>query len=348
MRPVLLAVKISVVFLVVMWAFAVATVYFMFEIVVRHIDHHARIAREAHDDFVTVVLLLGLVATALMAAFSVWITTPLRRMSRSMDRVAAGDLEHRVRVRGRDEGAAMARSFNAMADRVRAMIVGQKELMAGVSHELRSPLARMKLSLALLGRGQGGEARIADLEAEVDAIDALVGELLLASRLDLQAVPIEPVELDLADVCREGWSRVADEAAAAGATLELALAGQARRVMADRALTVRILGNLFENAVRHAGRGRVTVSSRPAGDRVRLAVADEGPGVERADLDRLFEPFFRADRSRSHRTGAGGLGLMIVRRAVEAHGGTVRAELAAPRGLVVTFDLAAGVDEAEG
>lgn len=339
--PVRLAAKISVVFLLVMVTYVSLTLHLFMEMVMHPLLDDYVIARQAHDRFVVIVLLLMLVAMALMVGFVVYITAPLRRMSASMDRIAAGDLEHRVRVRGRDEGARMGRSFNAMADRVRAMIVGQKELMASVSHELRSPLARMKVGLELLREGKGGPERIADLESEVDAIDELVGELLLASRFDLQAVPLQPAELALEEVAREAWDRVAVEAARHGATLELRLDPDAKRVVADRSLAVRTFGNLFENSVRHAGGGRITVSAERRGERVEIRVADEGPGVAPADLERVFEPFFRADRSRSPRTGTGGLGLMIVQRAVAAHGGTARVSLADPHGLIVTLDLPA-------
>jgi len=226
-----------------------------------------------------------------------------------------------------------------MAERVSDMVVGQKELMAGVSHELRSPLTRMKLSLELLRQGRGGADRIADLESDVDALDALVEELLLASRIDLGTVPLALEPLDLADLCREAWIRVAPTAEAQGVTLQLQLADEARRVQVDRSLAVRLFGNLFENSVRCAGRGTITVSANRDDDRAHIAVSDEGPGVDEADLEQLFEPFFRADKSRSRKTGAGGLGLMIVRRAVEAHGGSAQARLGAPRGLVVAFDL---------
>lgn len=334
MKSYLLAAKIAIVFLLVMGAFVSVTLH-LFARIVMHGDHGA----EAHHAFVLTVLQYGLVAMVLLTALSVYVTAPLRRMSRSMDRIGAGDLEHRVRVRGNDEGAAIGRSFNAMAERVRGMIVGQKELMAGVSHELRSPLTRMKVSLALLRDGKGGADRIADLDADVDALDALVEELLLASRFDLGSVPLALEPLDLADLSREAWGRVAEKAAAQGMTLELRCADDARQIHADRSLVLRLLGNLFENSVRYAGLGKVTLSASRRADRLHIAVTDEGPGVEDADLERLFEPFFRADRSRSRKTGAGGLGLMIVRRAVEAHGGKVQARRSDPRGLVVAFDL---------
>jgi two-component system OmpR family sensor kinase len=157
--------------------------------------------------------------------------------------------------------------------------------------------------------------------------------------LALGSTPLSLETLNLADLCDEAWTRVATAAEAKGMSLELSLSDAVSRVHANRALIVRLLGNLFENSVRHADQGRVTVTSNRQADRLHISVTDEGPGVEDADLERLFEPFFRADRSRSRRTGAGGLGLMIVRRAVEAHGGSVQARRAEPCGLVVTFDL---------
>jgi signal transduction histidine kinase len=337
MKRYLLAIKIAVVFLVVMGLSVVLTVHFFADIVL----WGGRPFPEAHSQFVNRVLQIWFVAMVVLSAFAVFVTAPLRRMSRSMDRIAAGDLGHRVRVRGRDEGAAMGRSFNEMADRVRGMIVGQKELMAGVSHELRSPLARMKVAIALLREGKGGAEHVDALDADVDALDALVRELLLASRLDLGAAPLERTSLDLESLCRVAWARVAGEAAERGMVWELRCAPGAAEVAADEALAVRVLGNLFENAVRHAGTGTVAVSATRDGDRVRIEVRDRGPGVPDADLERLFEPFFRADRSRSRRTGGEGLGLMIVRRAVATHGGDVRAENAEGGGLVVAFDLPA-------
>jgi signal transduction histidine kinase len=345
MKSFLLAAKIAALSLGVLLVFAALILHLFVARVMQPVSHGHLHVSEAHNAFVLLVLQLGVGAMILMIALAIYVTAPLRRMSRSMDRIAAGDLEHRVAVRGRGEAAVLGHSFNTMADRLQAMIVGQKELMAGVSHELRSPLTRMKLALELLRQGKGGEERIEDLETEVDALNALVEELLFSSRMDLGSVPLELEALNLEELCREAWARVADRAETQGTTLELCLADAGRRVRADRALAVRLLGNLFENAVRYAGPGEITVTSQPQGERLRITVADQGPGVDETDLPHLFDPFFRADRSRSRKTGAGGLGLMIVRRAVEAHGGSVwaeraeRAERGEPGGLAVVFDL---------
>jgi signal transduction histidine kinase len=309
-----------------------------------------------HRAFLRGLLAIGAVAFLAVLAISVYLTAPLRATSRSLDRIAAGDLDHRVVERGSGEVAGIGRSFNAMAERIRELLQGQKELMAGVSHELRSPLARMKVELELLrGRGEPAAnteaARIDEIEGEIDALDAMVEELLLISRFDLGAVPLEPEAIDLGTAAEQAWQRAtgagasASTSAAAGRgermRLEFELPGEARQVAADRRLLDRLLGNLFSNAVRYAAEGTVRLSTQRSGERVVIRIADQGPGVEPDQLGRLFEPFYRADSSRSRKTGATGLGLMVVRRAVEAHGGSVRALAVAPSGLAIELDLPA-------
>ncbi len=295
--------------------------------------------QESHREFLIGVLEIGTLALIGVIALSVYLTRPIRRMSRSMDRIADGDLDHRVNVRGRNEVAAMGRSFNAMADRIGAMIMGEKELLAGVSHELRSPLARMKVALELLRESGAPDEKVNEVEEEVDAIDAMVEELLTASRLDLGSVKLTLQDCAIEELAERAWRRVEAGAEKAGMRLEIALGNDARMVEADEALMVRVLGNLFENAVRYADTGTVRLTSQRRASQVEIAVTDEGPGVPTEVMDQLFEPFFRADPSRSRKTGATGLGLMIVRRAVEAHGGTVTARSGAAGGLVVTLTL---------
>jgi two-component system sensor histidine kinase RstB len=233
----------------------------------------------------------------------------------------------------------MGRSFNAMADRVELMIGNQKELLAGISHELRSPLSRMKLSLEMLREAGAQRARVDAVDAEVDALDALVQELLVVSQLELATASLELGTIAVHDLIEEGWKRVA--AVAKETRLQIDVQPDAGELRVDRVLAVRILGNLFENAVRHGGGELVKVTARRQEDRIVLAVSDNGPGVPAEVMESLFEPFFRVDRSRSRRTGGTGIGLMIVRRAVEAHGGKVRAEAAPGGGLALIFDLPA-------
>jgi signal transduction histidine kinase len=298
---------------------------------------HAFAVHDAFRRGLTLIAIAGLIAVVVL---TVGFTVPLRRMRRSMDRIAEGDLDHRVMVRGGDEVAAMGHSFNAMAARIGSVLTGQKELLAGVSHELRSPLARMAVLTELL-RDKAPADRIDDLEAEIDVIDGLVGELLLASRFDLGAEPMDLGNHTLAGLIEEAWSRVGVQLDFSGLRLIQNLDRESTTVRVDRALAVRILRNLFQNAARYVKRGTVTVTAQRRGDRVEITVADDGPGVRREQLERLFEPFYRGDAARSRGTDAVGLGLMIVRRAVEAHGGTVQARVGAAGGLAVGFDLPA-------
>ncbi len=295
--------------------------------------------RDTHHEFFIGILEIGTIALIGVVLLSLHLSRPLRRMSRSMDRIADGDLDHRVKMRGHGEVAAMARSFNTMADRIGTMIMGQKELMAGVSHELRSPLARMKVALELLREDGRSPERIDEIEEEVDAIDDMLAELLTASRLDLGSAQLDRQERALEDLAERAWRRVAATAENAGMTLQLEIDLGADAVEVDDGLFVRVLGNLFENAVRYAGTGTVTLSSRRTADAIEITIADKGPGVAEEVADQLFEPFFRADPSRSRKTGASGLGLMIVRRAVEAHGGSVSANNRPSGGLAVVLKL---------
>ncbi len=311
--------------------------------------------------FITGMLLISFFALLGVVAFSIYLTRPLQRMSRSMGLIAGGELEHRVVVTGRDEVALMGRAFNAMADRVEWMVRSQMELMAGISHELRAPLSRMKLSLEMLREAGGSTQRVDALDREVDGLERLVDELLLLSRIDLAATSLTPEQISVRDLVEVGWQRISAEVGAphpldqdpASSTaisglrpvidteLDIQIHPDAAVVRVDRALGIRVLGNLLENAHRYAGTP-ITVETRRADERVLITVSDQGPGVPPEALPRLFEPFYQVDKAMSRSSGGTGVGLMIVRRAVEAHGGKVSAALLPEGGLAVTFDLSAG------
>lgn len=257
------------------------------------------------------------------------LTARIERLQRSVDALGAGDLSARVRVEGRDEVAALAASFNRSAGRIEALVRSQRDLLANASHELRSPLARIRMALALLPPDTSADLRD-EVARDIAELDQLIDEILLASRLDAQ-VDVEPArgfeEVDLAGLCAEECARV-------GAAF--ALQGAAPLVRGDPRLLRRMIRNLLENAVRY-GDGKPVEAmladpeadddaaadqGGPSGDRVILRVCDRGAGVPPDERDAIFEPFHRV-RGASERHGGVGLGLALARRIAGRHGATL-------------------------
>ena len=238
------------------------------------------------------------------------LTRRLERLQARVDALGAGDLTARVKVEGRDEVANLARSFNRAADRIERLVVAQREVLAGASHELRSPLARIRMGIELLGREPRPDLR-ERLAHDVAELDELIGELLLASRLDATN----------ALECRETvdlLALLAEEGARTGAEV----CGERVRIEGDSRLLRRLLRNLLENARRYGADSPVEarVGVR-AGAGALLRVADRGPGVPEAERERIFQPFYRPPGTRQSGTG---LGLALVRRIARHYGGEVR------------------------
>ena len=274
--------------------------------------------------------LLALVGILLALAASRWMLRPLQLASKAMDRVASGDLAHRV-PEGADSTGRMGQSFNAMADRLQRMVEGQQELMGGVSHELRTPLARLRLQTELLRDQDVDPARLDAIENDITEMDALVGELLEASRLREGSVALRLRSVELASVIE----RALEAENLGSRALEIRHEADCW-VDLDDARMHRVFRNLFSNIRRYTSEDvPVRVSSGRAEAGVFVEVADGGPGVPDALLSQIFEPFFREEKSRSKATGGLGLGMMLVQRIIEAHGGTVEACRAPEGGLLV-------------
>lgn len=254
--------------------------------------------------------LVGLVAYPVVRS----LTRRLERLRAGVQAFGQGDLRQRVDVSGRDEVAALAASFNAAAARIETLVQAHRSLLANASHELRSPLARLRLALSLLRQDPAAaDARWREIERNLAELDALVEEVLLASRL--QAMPAferAPVEL---------LGLAAEEAAAVGAEVE----GVMLTVLGDERLLRRAVRNLLDNARRHAPPQPPDVQLRRVGDAAELRVCDRGPGVPEAERERIFEPFYRL-RGHGESAGGVGLGLSLVRQIAERHGGSVHCE----------------------
>ena len=282
-----------------------------------------------------VVLLGGGLLVAVGA--SRWMLRPLEVASGAMERVAGGDLDHRVATTGSDAAGRMGGTFNRMVDHVQAMVEGQRELMAAVSHELRTPLARMRLGVELLREEGADPRRLEALDADIAEVDGLVSELLESARLHQGLLALHREDVRLAELV-DGAVEAAD-LAPRPVTVDVP---DDLVLTADPLRLGRVLGNLLSNIGRYTPEdAAVEVRAVVGPDHVDLVVADRGPGVAAEALERLFEPFYRAEGSRSRRTGGLGLGLMLVRQVIEAHGGSVMARNRDGGGLEVRFRLPA-------
>jgi signal transduction histidine kinase len=263
-----------------------------------------------------VVLLAVLFLAVALGAYPVVraLTRRLEALKQGVERFGAGALDQRVQVTGRDEVAAVARSFNDAAARVEALVRSHKSLLANASHELRSPLARLKMAVSMM---EGAPAAQKDklqreIMTNIAELDALVDEVLLSSRLDAH-VALERDTVDLLAVAAEEAARV-----------EAAVEGPPVTVGGDERLLRRAVRNLLENARRYGGDDvRVALERKPAA--VELRVLDRGPGVPEAFRERIFEAFFRLP-GHAEKAGGVGLGLALVRQIVQRHGGSVRCE----------------------
>ncbi len=265
------------------------------------------------------VLLLALLFVAVAAgAYPVvrGLTRRLEALKRGVETFGSGALSHRVDASGRDEVAALAGSFNRAAERIETLVRSHQSLLANASHELRSPLTRLKMAVAMAE--QADAAQRATLRREIDAdiaeLDALVEEVLLASRLDAGALPDKREQVDLLAVAAEESARV-----------DGVVQGRSCIVPGDERLLRRALRNLLENGRRYGAGEIETTVDRNARGAVEVRVCDRGPGVPEAFRTRIFEPFFRLP-GHAEREGGVGLGLSLVQQIAERHGGQVRCE----------------------
>lgn len=262
---------------------------------------------------VLVLLFVGVAAGAYPVVRR--LTRRLEALKRGVEQFGAGQLAHRVDDGGRDEVAALATSFNQAADRIETLLRSHQTLLANASHELRSPLARLKMAFAMLDDAAPAQRqRLAhEIDVNIAELDALVEEVLLASRLEAGSVvgEMHPVEL---------LALGAEEAARAEAAFEPET--DSARVEGQERLLRRALRNLLDNARRYGGPD-VELALRPVAGGYELVVADRGPGVP-ADLrERIFEPFYRLP-GHAEMAGGVGLGLSLVKQIAERHGGGVR------------------------
>lgn len=267
----------------------------------------------AHIPIFPLLLITALIVSLGAYPIAKRLTHRLENLKKGVEALGAGQLATRIPVQGCDEIAILATSFNQSAARIQALLASHRQLLANASHELRSPLARMRMSLAILAEQQHLEqsSAVKALRQDMQELNQLVDEILLASRLDTLEIPLEHHEVDLSGLLAEECAR-----------LELDCEAEAVEVVGEERLLRRLIRNLLENAVRHGG-GQVEARLiRKPLQQVSLQVLDRGVGIPLEAQAHIFEPFYRP-LGYGEAQGGWGLGLSLVKQIATRHAGTV-------------------------
>jgi two-component system sensor histidine kinase CpxA len=241
--------------------------------------------------------------------------------------------------RRQDELGDLVRDFDAMASRIEELVSRQRQLISDVSHELRSPLARLYVALDLGRERKGNDPAFDHMEKDIGLLSEMIGRLLTVARLDTSSQPVPMTSVDLTEIVSQIVRDAAFESRERNGGVELT-APEQFFVQGDAKLLQSAIENLVRNAIRYTEPGtpvEVLLQSerRLNASFVRLTVRDYGPGVPESELVNIFQPFYRVSDARDRQSGGAGLGLAIAERVIRVHGGTIRAENVAPRGLRV-------------
>jgi signal transduction histidine kinase len=290
---------------------------------------HLRAEGVTHIPIIPLLMLTALVVSLGAYPIARRLTHRLEQLRQSVAALGEGKLDTRMTVKGCDEVAVLASSFNQSAARIQALLAGHRQLLANASHELRSPLARMQMSLAMLAEQQHLEnaPTVSAMRQDMRELNQLVEEILLASRLDTLEIPLEHQPVDLAALLAEECARTAADCAA-----------QTIQIMGDERLLRRLIRNLLENARRHGG-GEVTAQlCRTDSQHVTLQVMDRGAGIPPEAQAHVFEPFYRPT-GHGEAQGGWGLGLSLVKQIAMRHGGSVICQARDGGGTVFAVEL---------
>lgn len=287
-------------------------------------------------------------ATLIVLVFSTLfmnhISRPLTELRETAIKISRGNFAARVQVKGSDELADTGRVFNAMADRLENIDQQRSEFVSNASHELKTPLASMKILVESLLYQEGIPEDVykdflGDINQEVDRLTNLINDLLLMTKIENDKGNLELAPASLEQLIRQVMDSLEPIASQKGVSLTLA-EGEDIRLVCDAMRIQQAVSNLVDNGIKYtAGGGSVTVSLEDGESEVAIVVADTGDGIDEADRQKIFERFYRVDKARSRETGGTGLGLYIVRRIALLHGGRVDLESEKGKGSVFRLHL---------
>ncbi len=275
------------------------------------------------------MLLIGMIAAVLTGSYwgVRWVLRPVGWLNTGAKEIAKGNIDHQVSVRSPDELGRLAESFNDMAQQVREMIHARDRLLVDVSHELRSPLTRMKVAVEFVQAPSTKEK----LQQEIRELEIMVAELLESERLASQGGQLHLVATDLVSIVKEVVGTYASQE---GAEARLVVSPRSLVLPLDRQRVQIVFRNLLENAMKysHPEKGPIEIRITAETDFACVAIRDHGPGIPLDEQSRIFEPFYRVDLSRTRETGGYGLGLNLVKKIMEAHGGEAVLSCSSDRG----------------
>lgn len=289
----------------------------------------------------SIYAVLAMISCALLALY---FTKPISQLRAATGRLAGGDLEARVgskMAKRRDEIGDLVRDFNAMAERVRQLVQSHKQLLSDVSHELRSPLARQRVALAIMQERGTAEQRpmLERIRAESLRLDELIGRILLLAKLEGGEDKPAMTEFSLNDVVEQIVDDASFEAQRTGQTITYSPLSESITVRGNEELLGSAIENLVRNALKYARSGPVAVQLSSSEEGAVICVQDHGPGIPEVELTHIFRPFYRADSSRRADNQGAGLGLAIAQRAINLHGGSINVRNLMPNGLEVEIRL---------
>lgn len=300
---------------------------------------------DATDVRIVVLVFAMLISGLVCWSLARYVSKPVERLQSSARSLAAGNLEARVGEefsRRRDELGVLARDFDVMADHIRNLLASKEDLLRGMSHELRSPLARLRVALGLARRpGENLPRQLDRIELEAERLDTLIGQMLQLSQLRAAEPVLAREIIELPTLLSEVVEDARLEASAMNKTVEWASHANLS-LEGDHRLLRSAIENVLRNAVRFTAPG-TAVRVKMTQERMNacITIEDSGPGVPESELQFIFEPFYRVAESRDRDSGGTGLGLAITSRIVALHGGKVTARNRSEGGLLVSIDLPA-------
>jgi two-component system sensor histidine kinase CpxA len=275
-----------------------------------------------------------------------YLTTPILRLREASQQLAAGNLSIRTAEgidRRQDELGDLEHDFNTMASRIEELVSRQRQLITDISHELRSPLARLNVALDLSRERKGNDPAFDQMDQDIGLLTEMISRLLTMARLDMHPSEVGMAPVDLAELAGQIVRDAEFESHERGGSVRLTAEGQ-YLVKGNSDLLHSAIENVVRNAIHYTESGtsvEVILQNDIGNNRpfVRLAVRDHGSGIPEAELARIFQPFYRVTNARDRQSGGSGLGLAIAERVIRLHNGTIHAENAVPRGLLVEILL---------